>query len=140
MKTMLLDLTNWDLVVDSAGGIAIAGDPYSIAQDVASACRLFLGEAYYDTTLGVPYFQQILGQSPPPNLIKAQLAIAALTVPGCNNPVVFLSGVGSDRTLSGQVQFTDANGNRQAANFSSNPITRKHFVLGESSLGGPDGI
>lgn len=139
MKTMLLDQTLWDLVVDSAGGIAIASDPYSIAQDVASACRLFLGEAYYDTSLGIPYFQQILGQSPPLNIIKAQLAAAASTVPGCNNPVVFLSAIGRDRALAGQVQFTDANGNRQVATFAQG-TGQGQFILGQSNLGGSNVI
>lgn len=117
MKTLLLSVDLWDLLLDSYGNIAVASEPYSIAQDVASACRLFLGEAYYDTTIGVPYFQQILGQSPPLNLIKAQLAVAALTVPGVNNPVVFLANIGRDRVLSGQVQFTDNAGQTQVANF-----------------------
>ena len=117
MKTLLLDTSSWDLVLDSAGGIAVAAEPYAIAQDVASACKLFLGEYYYDTTLGVPYFQQILGQAPPLGLIKARLVEAALTVPGCNNPVVYLSALSGNRVLSGQVQFTDGSGQTQVAAF-----------------------
>ena len=41
MNTLLLDLTNWDLLVDASGNIAVASDPYSVAQDVASAVRVF---------------------------------------------------------------------------------------------------
>jgi hypothetical protein len=117
LNSLLLDLTNWDLVVDNNGQIAVATPPYSVPQSVASACKLFLGDYIYDTTLGIPYFQQILGQSPPVNVIKAQLTKAALTVPGVSNPVVFLSGVTMARQLSGQVQFTDANGQTQVVNF-----------------------
>jgi hypothetical protein len=116
MKTFLLDQTYWDLVLDASGGIAVAADPYSVAQDVASACRVFLGEEYYNTSVGVPYFQQILGQTPPIALIKAKLAAAAASVPGCNNPVVYLAGL-KDRQLTGQVQFTDSNGTTQAVGF-----------------------
>ena len=115
MNTLLLDLTYWDLMVDAAGGIAVATEPYAIAQDVASACRVFRGEQWYDTTVGVPYRQDILGYSPPLSLVKQALVTAALTVPGCNNPVVYLTGpVG--RALSGQVQFTDNAGAIQAVN------------------------
>lgn len=114
--TLLLDQTLWDLVLDSSGNIAVAAEPYAIAQDVASACRTFLGEVYYDITLGVPYFQQILGQFPPLQLLKQQLVTAALTVPGCTNPVCYLSDV-SDRKVTGQIQFTGPSGRLQVASF-----------------------
>ena len=65
MKTLLLDRTAWDLCLDSNGNIALASEPYSLAQDVASAVRLFLGECYYDTTKGIPYWTEVLGMLPP---------------------------------------------------------------------------
>ena len=46
MNTLYLDPQSWDLVLDAAGNIAMAKDPYAKAQDVASACRLFSGELY----------------------------------------------------------------------------------------------
>lgn len=116
MKTLLLDISTWDLVVASNGGIAVATDPYSVAQDVASACRVFQGEEWYHTDVGIPYFQQILGKLPPINLVKTLIANAASSVPGCNNPVVFLTGL-AGRNLSGQVQFTDSNGQTQVVGF-----------------------
>jgi hypothetical protein len=83
---------------------------------VASACRTFLGECYYDTTLGVPWFQQILGQSPPLALLKQQLCAQAALVPGCDNPVCYVtSAIG--RVVKGQIQFTDSNGVVQVATF-----------------------
>jgi hypothetical protein len=60
VKTLLLDRSLWDLTLDINGNIAMASEPYAIAQDVASACRTFLGECYYDTSQGVPYFQGML--------------------------------------------------------------------------------
>jgi hypothetical protein len=116
VKTLLLTLDQWDLCLDSSGNIAVATDPYSVAQDVASACRTFLGECWYNTTLGVPYFQDVLGQLPPIALLKQLLSDAALTVPGCTNPAVYISGI-VGRKVSGQVQFTDANGSTQAVGF-----------------------
>ena len=116
MRTLLLDLTNWDLVLDASGNIAVAEDPYAIAQSVASACRAVLGECWYDTTIGIPYFTEILGQTPPAGFIKAQLVTAASAVPGCGNPVVYLTGL-AGRQLTGQVQFTDSTGTTQVVGF-----------------------
>ena len=116
MNTLLLTTDQWDLCLDVNGGIAVATDPYSVVQDVASACRVFQSEEYYDTTQGVPYFQQILARLPPLALVKTQIAAQAATVPGCNNPVVLIAGL-NNRALSGQVQFTDSNGQTQVAGF-----------------------
>jgi hypothetical protein len=114
MNTLLLDLTNWDLITDSAGNIAVASDPWSVAQDVASAVRVFQTDLWYHQSDGIPYFQQILGHLPPANLFKSLLAARAATVPGCNNPVVFLAAL-QGRTVAGQIQFTDSNGKPQVA-------------------------
>lgn len=112
MQTQLLDVLRWDVILDADGNIAVASDPYSSAQDVASACRTFLGEVYYDTTLGVPYIGQILGQEPSIAFVKAQLEAAAETVPGVTNAVAFVTSL-KGRTLGGQIQFTDRNGATQ---------------------------
>jgi len=109
MKSLLLDRTAWDLVLDSAGNIAAATEPYAIAQDVACACRLFAGELWYDTNQGVPYFSEILGQWPPLPLVRARLIEAALTVPGVVSAQVVISALNS-RTITGQVQFLDSVG------------------------------
>lgn len=116
MSTLLLDLTNNDLVVDAAGNIAVATEPYSLAQDAASAIKLFLGELWYDTTQGVPYFQTTLGKFPSIQLLKAQFEAAALTVPGVVAATCFISSI-VDRTVSGQVQIVDKNGNVAAVGF-----------------------
>jgi len=116
MKTLLLDVSTWDLVLDVNGNIAVASDPYSLAQDAASAIKTFLGEVYYDTTLGVPYFQQILGQAPNIALMKAKFAEAATTVPGVASATVFISSI-QGRTITGQVQIESTDGQTAAANF-----------------------
>ena len=104
MNTLLLDQSSWDLVLDASGNIAVASEPYSAAQDVASAIRTFLGEVWFDSTLGVPYLQKILGHAPPLSYLQAQLVAAAETVPGVVNAnVVIESAVG--RKVTGQVTW-----------------------------------
>jgi hypothetical protein len=115
MDTLLLDAVTWDWVVDANGNFAVAGEPYSQAQDAASAIRLFLGELYYDTTQGVPY-ARILGKSPNLPLLKSYMVTAARTVPGVVKAVCFISAI-SDRGASGQVQITNSNGLSAAAAF-----------------------
>ncbi|BCH11929.1 hypothetical protein MesoLj131c_61870 [Mesorhizobium sp. 131-3-5] len=116
MKTLLLTTDTWDLVADTSGNIAVADDAYSLAQDAASAIRLFQGELYYDTTQGIPYFEQILGRAPPISLMKAYFNRAALTVPGVVKAQTFIQSW-TDRAITGQVQVTDADGNTTAAGF-----------------------
>ena len=116
MNTLLLDQSTWDLVLDASGNIAVASDPYSIAQDCASAVRLFSGELWYDTTQGVPYFAQILGQQPPLSLIKAEFIQAALTVPEVISAQCFIISI-TNRQVSGQVQVTNASGQTSAIGF-----------------------
>lgn len=116
MKTMLLDTVLWDLVLDVNGDIAIATEPYQLAQDAASAIRVFLGEDWYNTTIGVPYFESFFGKSPNISLVKQKFIGQALTVPGVVSAKVFITSV-SERRVTGQVQVTDTEGNVTAAGF-----------------------
>ncbi|MDR0478495.1 MAG: hypothetical protein LBH31_01550 [Burkholderiaceae bacterium] len=109
MNTLLLDRTRWDLVCDANGDIALAANPYAIAQDVASAVRLFAGELWYDTTPGVPYWQQILGKLPPLALVKQAIVNAALTVPEVVQAQCLIAGF-SGRAITGQVRVIDSTG------------------------------
>lgn len=116
MDTLLLDVSLWDLCLDASGNIAVATEPYSVAQDAASAIKLFLGELYYDNTKGIPYFEQILGEYPPSSLVEAHVVSAALTVPD----VVQARCVGlqlSNRGLSGTVEVIDTTGAAQNVSF-----------------------
>lgn len=109
MKTLLLDLTGWDLLADAAGNIAVADVPYATAQDVASAVRTFLAEVWYDTSLGVPYFQQILGHTPPLTVFQELIVQAAMTVPTVASAECTITAF-EDRRVTGQVTFTTTNG------------------------------
>lgn len=109
MQTVLLDTVAWDLVLDVGGNIAVASDPYSLAQDAASEMRTFQGEVYYDTSKGVPYWALILGKAPPLSLIKALLTAAAMLVPGVSGAICYISGY-KNRKITGQVQILDNTG------------------------------
>lgn len=98
------------MCLDSSGNIALASDPYSIAQDAASAIKLFQGELWFNTLAGIPYFQQILGELPPVPLLKSKFIAAALTVPGVVAATCYIQSI-TDRTVTGQVQVTDNRGN-----------------------------
>jgi hypothetical protein len=116
LKTLLLDRDAWDLVLDSAGNIALAEPPYALAQDVASAARLFAGELWYDTSKGVPYFQNILGKLPPISLLTSLIERAALTVPGVVSAQCVITSL-EDRHVEGQIQFVDESGATNSVNF-----------------------
>lgn len=116
MNTLLLAVDTWDLVIDASRNIAVAMPPYALAQDVASAIRTFLGEVYYDTTLGIPYFEQILGKTPPITVFQEYMVQAALTVPGVVTAKCNINSF-TDRTVNGQVIFTDDSGAEQIVSF-----------------------
>lgn len=116
MKTLLLDTGTWDLVLDAGGNIAVASDPYSQAQDAASAIKLFEGELWYDTAQGVPYWQQILGHLPSVALMTARFAAEAQTVPGVSQARAFI-GSYVDRTIAGQVQIINDEDAAAGVNF-----------------------
>ena len=109
MKSLALDRGAWDLVLDLNGNIAVVEEPYRVAQDAACAVRLFLGELWFDTGKGVPYFDQVLGKFPPLQLVKSLIVDATLTVPGVATATVYISGI-KGRVLTGQIQITTTQG------------------------------
>ena len=117
MNTLFLEPNVWDLAVDVSGNIAVASKTYALAQDAASAIRTFQGELWYDTTQGVPYWQQILGHYPQMPLVKSYMVYAALTVPEITDARVYFSALGSNRQLVGQVQVTNSAGQTAFSGF-----------------------
>jgi len=112
--TMLLDLDNWDVCVDALGSWAVASEPYSQAQDVSSAARVFAGECYYDTDKGVPYFSDVLGLYQPTQILRARLQLAALTVPGVIDATAILRPA-NDRVMGGEIEFKTDDGTQGVA-------------------------
>lgn len=117
MDTLLLAVDTRDLCLDASGNIAVASTPYALAQDVASCLRTFIGEVWYDDTLGIPYFQKILGKSPPLTVFQALMEQTALTAVPTTADVYVVSATCiiqsfdiASRVITGQVQFTDSTG------------------------------
>lgn len=122
MSSLLLDVNSWDLTVNNDGNIATTtSDGYATAQDVACACRLFLGELWYDTTQGVPYFGNILGKLPAYGFIASKLQLAAFSVIGVTTAVAQVS-LNSDRVLTGTVSISSIQGSFQVGGILSSGI------------------
>jgi len=111
-STLLLDQDNNDLCLDASGNLAIAAPPYAVAQDVATAVKTFLGDCYYDQSLGIDYFGKILGQTPPLAVFSQAIVDAALSVPTVVAASVTIESI-TQRGLVGFVDFTDENGLQQ---------------------------
>lgn len=108
MHTLYLNPETWDLSLDAYGNIAYAKDPYSKAQDVASAIKLFRGELYYNTEKGIPYFDETFNKKQSLALYRKRLQDAALSVPGVVSATSNIKN--ENRTVTGDVTFTDKNG------------------------------
>jgi len=116
MRSLLLDYDNWDLVLDINGNIAIASDPYARSQDVACAARTWVGDLWYNQARGVAY-KQILGQSPNLQFARSQIEAAALAVQGVVSAQCLFVQLTADRTLRGQIQFIDVDGESRNVSF-----------------------
>ena len=116
MDTLYLDPVSWDLTLDSSGNIALATNPYALAQEAANGIMTYSGEVYYDTSLGVPYFSQVLGQIPSLEWLRSQYIAIALTVHDVVSANVFFSGI-VERKLTGQIQVTSNTGHTTAIGF-----------------------
>lgn len=104
MSTIYLDPDSWDLALDASRNIALAVAPYERAQTVANACRLWLGEAPFNTERGIPYESEVLGKQPPQRVLAGWYEREALTVPGVASATAVLQY--ANRGLTGQIQCT----------------------------------
>lgn len=116
-NTLLLHPDTNDLLLDANRNIALASEPYANAQDVASACKLFQGEAYYNILLGVPYFSDILGYQPQMPYVQRQYELAALSVPNIVSAKCTALWY-SNRSVSGNIQVINTAGQAQNVQFS----------------------
>ena len=109
MNTLSLSAA-WDLESDVDGNIKMQTNGMAIAQDVASAIKLFYGELWYDKTQGVPYFDQVLGKSYAPALVQGLINEAALTVPGVVQAQTTLGSNLTARAITGDCKVIDTTG------------------------------
>lgn len=114
MNTLFLHPNTWDLTLDVRGNIAISRDVYAIAQDIASACRVFKKDLYFDQEEGIPYLEEILGKSKYSlSLYRTQLEDQAKTVPEVETAQAILSTL-SGRVVMGRIEFTTTDGRKGA--------------------------
>ena len=106
-NTLLLDRAAWDLVLDANGDIAMARPEYAVAQDVASALKLFRNELWYGRERGIPYWQDVLGKMPPAPVVIRHWEHAALTVPGTHRARARVTQF-QGREVRGEVRVIDA--------------------------------
>lgn len=92
-QMLKVDAVTGDLTLDAE----VVDGADAILQDVRLRCRLFLGEWFLNTEVGVPYLQQILGTKKPNlDLVRQALRDAVEETPGV------------DRVLSIQVTLDKA--------------------------------
>lgn len=109
MRTVFLNPNTWDLSLDSDGNIASATDVYQQAQDIASACRTFIRDLYYNIEEGIPYSEEILGGSEYPlALYKQNLEDAALSIDGVVSAQALIT-TNDRRNVIGAIVFTNDN-------------------------------
>lgn len=61
MRVRKLD-TNGDMVFGHNGNDYLVDSPQAVAQEIYTSLRLLLGEWFLDTTKGVPWLTQVVGQ------------------------------------------------------------------------------
>jgi hypothetical protein len=118
MSTLGLNYNTWDLALDASGNMSIISGGLDIAQDVASAIKLFLGELYYDVTAGIPYFNSVFGPSYSSSTVQNLIQNAALTVPNVVTAIATITNFDyTMRTLTGTVDITTTTGQTITVNF-----------------------
>lgn len=108
-----------DLRLDENGNfVFLHGGPEEMLQRIVARLRMFKGEWFLDTRLGIPYFQNVLVRSPNLPAISAMFRRVILTTPGVLEIVSFqltfdevsraLILTFYARTTEGDVGVTDA--------------------------------
>ena len=107
--TMKLD-SDWDITIDADGNLATLSGGYATAQDVASACQVFLGECYYDTSLGIPYDTAIIGRQFTSQYMAQKLKTEALKITSVTQSTANVLYNKSLRRAVATVRVTDTDG------------------------------
>lgn len=108
MSELMLETSEWDLIADQNGDIAVCTDPYATAQQVANECKLYLGEGYYDPDQGIPLDPDVFGVSTSLPYVRTLMESAANGVTGVVNSQASLYVDG--RTLRGVIEVTTDSG------------------------------
>lgn len=114
--TLLLDTDSWDITLDDKGNLATVENPYSCAQDVATACSVFLGENIYDSTIGVPYTDKILGFNPGTGAVQSWMEEQALRLDYISQASATIINDSATRACTGVIVVVDTNGTSSTVN------------------------
>ena len=113
--TLLLG-DDWDIHTDNSGNLARTFEAYSIAQNVANACRLFTQDAWYFPEKGIPHFVIELNEHPKLAILSVRLREAAIAVEGVKDCKITLLN-DDERDLSGIAALTLDNGEQLDVRF-----------------------
>jgi hypothetical protein len=85
----------------TTGILAFADSKDYVLQKIKSRLKFMLGEWFYDTTLGVPWFEQVLIKNPNLQLIQHLISNVIAAVPGITSvTTVEIAFEPSTRTLA----------------------------------------
>lgn len=114
-----LDTVNTDIVLEN-GDLALIEDSDAVAQHIRQRLKTFYGEWFLDTSVGVPYYQDILRKNPNPDVVEQLLRNEILGTPGVIELMKFemdfqngartLDVSFEARTVDGPVTFTETLG------------------------------
>lgn len=116
-RTLYLDPQSWDLRVDDKGNLAVVDGPYAIAQNVANAIRLFLGEAWFNRDKGIAHYDIELGHKPPYELLRTKILTAARGVQGVKDARVTYLTFNDAKVLTGSITLMLLDGGTQDVAF-----------------------
>lgn len=110
MTSLALDNAHWDLTLDSQRDLALISGGAGIVQDVCCAVQTWIGEAWYDLSLGLPYDGGILGAGDSPLVYASFVEAAAQAVPGVASVKCAPAALTPDRRLSGTIAVQTLSG------------------------------
>lgn len=92
---------NWDICADANGNLAVTDNRYGILQDVATACRMWLGENIFDTDQGIPFDGGGLLDTTNVTRTAVLLEETAATVPGVKRATCYPMNPVNGRSVFG---------------------------------------
>lgn len=107
---------DWDITLDADGDILVIEGGAAVAMDVACACQVFLGECYYDNTLGIPYQTNILGKAFSGSYLAQKLQNEAKKITAVNDAVATVTINRTTRKVNATIRVTTTEGDEVEVN------------------------
>lgn len=114
--SLYLDPDSWDIDLDDKGNIRVVGNPYACAQDVATACSTLRGECIYNTSAGIPYYENIMGVQPGAGAVQSYLENEAMRLPYIAQASATVINDSGARASTGVIVVVDTNGTEYTVN------------------------